>query len=210
MPSAQPRCQWRSDERRRDSAGRASQRRNRRVTICNGSRRARAGVAPLTPASPERPVPTCLPPLLSCGAVRNVTRADGTVYVASSRATYFAMGAFQPARRPAAAAALLRFCDALRDDAPLAVVIGGLPHEARQAGAIAGALVQAFAVVTGVVVSPTVEQGVQVAGRSDCAGLFANRVFPEEFSDMADRVAHALADLLDALGAEDIVVGNID
>jgi hypothetical protein len=142
--------------------------------------------------------------------VRNVTRADGSVYVSSSRATYSATGWFQPERRSVASAALLRFCDALHADAPLAEVVAGLPREARQAGAMAGALVQAFTVVTGVPAYRELEQRVQVAGRDECTGLFVNRVFPEEYSDIADRVARSIAELLAALGAEDICACNVD
>jgi hypothetical protein len=142
--------------------------------------------------------------------MRNVTRTDGSVYVASSRATFSAMGWFQPEQRPAASAVLLGFCGALKAGATLADMVAGLPREARQAGAIAGALVRAFTVVTGVPAYPAVEQGVQVTGRDDCTGLFVDRVFPEEYSDIADRVSRSLAELLAALGAEHIVACNVD
>lgn len=142
--------------------------------------------------------------------MRTLTRPDGTTYLASTRTTYLATGVFPAAVRGRAVAHLNGFSTALGSGLPLHEAIAALPTAARQAGAVAGALVQTFAAVTGVDPTLVMEEPLRVLDREDGVGLFADRHFPEAYADLADRVARSLGELLSALDATDVTTSNVD
>jgi hypothetical protein len=140
-----------------------------------------------------------------------MTRADGTTYVVSSRVTYFAIGWVPPANREQVVALLTTMFDEVRAGSPGDQATRLLPEPVRAPALRAASLIRDFESVIGEPSAPLVEQNVRTPQRADNIGVFAGGPYRcEAAADLGDQAARALAALLVALGAVDVLCANID
>jgi hypothetical protein len=125
--------------------------------------------------------------------------------------TYSAIGWVLPARRAAVVALLDGLFAEWRAGSSPEQAARGLAEPIRSRAIRAASVIRQFEQVLGTPSAPVVEEGVQTPQRPDCIGIFGGGPYRcEAAADLGDRAAWALAELLLALEAVDVLCANVD
>lgn len=141
--------------------------------------------------------------------MRNVTRADGSSYLVSTRTMYCAIGWFPPEARELVIKQLGEVVNVVHKEVVPEQSVLFLPLEVRGPAIRAIDLIRTFDASVNEDSGPVIVPETW-ANHPDCIGVFSDAEYGKEHSDLADQVGRALADLLRAMGGIDVFHSNVD